>query len=76
MRSAMLCTRQKVARSCVILPTLRGFPMTTQEEPGKTFEQLCLEASVETDTQKLLALTQQINKILEEREKQQKTSAA
>lgn len=50
--------------------------MATHEETGKTFEQLCAEASVETDTQKLLSLTQQINQILEEREKQQKSSAA
>ncbi|HEX4486193.1 MAG TPA: hypothetical protein VH088_08010 [Terriglobales bacterium] len=50
--------------------------MPSQENTGKTFEQLCTEASVETDTQKLLALTHQINKLLEEREKRKKTSAA
>jgi hypothetical protein len=42
----------------------------------KTFEELCAEASVETDTQKLLALTQQINRLLEERENRQRTPAA
>jgi hypothetical protein len=43
---------------------------------SKTFEQLCAEASVETDTQKLLALTQEINRVLEEREKRQHPPAA
>jgi hypothetical protein len=50
--------------------------MATRDETSKTFKQLCLEASVETDTQKLLALTQEIHRGLEEREKQQKSSAA
>jgi hypothetical protein len=42
----------------------------------KTLEQLCAEASVETDTQKLLALTHEINRVLEEREKRQHPPAA
>ena len=45
-------------------------------QPEKTFEQLCAEASVETDTQKLLALTEEINRRLEEREKRQRPPAA
>jgi hypothetical protein len=36
--------------------------------PSKTFEQLCEEASRETDTERLLALTQEINRLLKERE--------
>ena len=43
---------------------------------SKTFEQLCAEASVETDTQKLLALAQEINHLLEEREKRLHPPAA
>jgi hypothetical protein len=42
----------------------------------KTLEQLCAEASVETDTQKLLALTREINRILEAREQLQRPPAA
>ena len=44
--------------------------------PTKTVEQLCEEASSETDTYKLLALTEEINRRLEEREKRTKSSAA
>jgi hypothetical protein len=44
--------------------------------PGKTFEQLCAEASVETDTQKLLELAREINRLLEEREKRLHPPAA
>jgi hypothetical protein len=43
---------------------------------AKTIEQLCKEASRETDTYKLLALTEEINRRLEEREKRTKSSAA
>jgi hypothetical protein len=45
-------------------------------KPSKTFEQLCEEASRETDTQKLLALTEEINRLLEEREKRRRSPAA
>ena len=50
--------------------------MATQEKPAKTLEQLCGQASHETDTQKLLVLTQEINRRLEEREQRTKHSAA
>jgi uncharacterized small protein (DUF1192 family) len=44
--------------------------------PSKTFEQLCEEASRETETQKLLALTQEINRLLAERKKRLNSPAA
>lgn len=49
-----------------------------QETPNssKTFEQLCEEASRETDTHRLIALTQEINRLLEEREKRLHPPAA
>jgi hypothetical protein len=43
---------------------------------AKTFEQLCEEASRETDTQKLIALTGEIDRRLEEQERRAKASAA
>jgi hypothetical protein len=49
--------------------------MANQEKPAKTLEQLCEQASHQTDTQKLLALTQEINRLLEEREQRTKHSA-
>jgi hypothetical protein len=50
--------------------------MEKQSMPAKTVEQLCEEASRETDTYKLLALTEEINRRLEEREKRTNSSAA
>lgn len=59
------------------------YPLSTGEKMNqegtklsKTLEQLCEEASRETDTQKLLALTQEINRLLEEREKRHDPPAA
>jgi hypothetical protein len=43
---------------------------------SKTFEQLCEEASRETDTKRLLALTQEINRLLKEREQRLDRPAA
>jgi hypothetical protein len=47
-----------------------------QPKPCKTLEQLCEEASRETDSRKLLALTQEINRLLAIREKQLNPPAA
>lgn len=54
----------------------RAVSLPNEESRDKTLEQLCEEASHETDTQKLLALTQEIDRLLEERERQGKSSAA
>jgi hypothetical protein len=43
--------------------------MEDETLPSKTVEQLCEESSRETNTHKLLALTEEINRRLEEREK-------
>jgi hypothetical protein len=47
-----------------------------RSHPSKTFEQLCDEASRETETHKLLGLTQEINRLLAEREKRANPPAA
>jgi hypothetical protein len=47
------------------------------DEPRvQTLEQLCEAASHETDTEKLLTLTREIDRKLEERERRAKSSAA
>lgn len=50
--------------------------MEDEAMPAKTVEQLCEEASRETNTYKLLALTEEINRRLQEREKHTQSSAA
>ena len=50
--------------------------MEDETLPSKSVEQLCEESSRETNTRKLLALTEEINHRLEEREKRTGSSAA
>jgi hypothetical protein len=50
--------------------------MEDETLPSKTVEQLCEESSRETNTHKLLALTEEINRRREEREKRTRSSAA
>jgi hypothetical protein len=54
----------------------RAVSLPNEEIRNKTLEQLCEEASHETDTQRLLALTQEIDRLLEQKEQQRKSSAA
>jgi hypothetical protein len=44
--------------------------------PSKMVDQLCEKSSRETNTHKLLALTEEINRRREEREKRTRSSAA
>ena len=44
--------------------------------PARAVEQLCEEPSRETDSYRLLALTEEINRRLEERARRTKSSAA